>query len=118
MIQLLAMNCHVQRVTLGFRREAKHGKERSRDCIRTFFILPGFLMPILHERTELVGQEFSENPISLIYHTYLERQIVVQNEPGPRNTRIQDCKGPPEKPRFTPCSFMMVVKSIKLKCLW
>lgn len=31
MIQLSAMNYHVQRVTLGFRREAKHGKERSRD---------------------------------------------------------------------------------------
>lgn len=28
MIQLSAMNCHVQRVALGFRKEAKHGKER------------------------------------------------------------------------------------------
>lgn len=41
-------------MTLGFRREAKHGEERSRDCIRAFFILPGFLTPILPERIELM----------------------------------------------------------------
>lgn len=52
MIQLSARNCHVQRVTLGFRSEAKHGKGI---VYRYFFIPPSFLMSILHERTETVA---------------------------------------------------------------
>lgn len=45
------MNCPCSKGASGIQFSSKHGEEGSRDCIRAFFTLPGFLTPVLPERT-------------------------------------------------------------------